>query len=76
MTDFLISPFTDFAFMRRALAGCLALALGATPVGVFLLLRRMSLMGAAMSHAILPGAALGYLTFGLSLGACSNEGFA
>jgi zinc/manganese transport system permease protein len=30
-------------------------------VGVFLLLRRMSLMGDAMSHAILPGAALGYL---------------
>ena len=74
MTDFLISPFTDFAFMRRALAGCLALALGATPVGVFLLLRRMSLMGDAMSHAILPGAALGYLTFGLSLGAMTIGG--
>ena len=64
MTDLLFAPFTDFAFMRRALAGCLALALGATPVGVFLLLRRMSLMGDAMSHAILPGAALGYLAFG------------
>ena len=74
MTDLLISPFTDFAFMRRALAGCLALALGATPVGVFLLLRRMSLMGDAMSHAILPGAALGYLTFGLSLGAMTIGG--
>ena len=54
--DFLASPFVEFAFMRRALAGCLALALGATPIGVFLLLRRMSLMGDAMSHAILPGA--------------------
>ncbi len=60
--------------MRRALAGCLALALGATPVGVFLLLRRMSLMGDAMSHAILPGAALGYLAFGLSLGAMTIGG--
>lgn len=74
LTDFLLSPFTDFAFMRRALAGCLALALGATPVGVFLLLRRMSLMGDAMSHAILPGAALGYLAFGLSLGAMTVGG--
>ncbi len=74
MTDFLLTPFTEFAFMRRALAGCLALALGATPVGVFLLLRRMSLMGDAMSHAILPGAALGYLAFGLSLGAMSAGG--
>nr|MBL8455919.1 metal ABC transporter permease [Zoogloeaceae bacterium] len=60
--------------MRRALAGCLALALGATPIGLFLLLRRMSLMGDAMSHAILPGAALGYLAFGLSLGAMTAGG--
>lgn len=74
MFDALIAPFLDFEFMRRALAGCLALALGATPVGVFLLLRRMSLMGDAMSHAILPGAALGYLAFGLSLGAMTIGG--
>jgi zinc/manganese transport system permease protein len=30
----------------------LALALSAGPVGVFLMLRRMSLVGDAMSHAI------------------------
>jgi len=70
----LLSPFVEFEFMRRALAGCLALAFGATPVGVFLLLRRMSLMGDAMAHAILPGAALGYLAFGLSLGAMTIGG--
>ncbi len=74
MSEFLFSPFADFGFMRRALAGCLALSLGATPVGVFLMLRRMSLMGDAMSHAILPGAALGYLAFGLSLGAMTAGG--
>lgn len=74
MINAVIGPFVDFEFMRRALAGCLALALGATPVGVFLLLRRMSLMGDAMSHAILPGAALGYLAFGLSLGAMTIGG--
>ncbi|NMF91629.1 metal ABC transporter permease [Aromatoleum petrolei] len=74
IADALFSPFADFEFMRRALAGCLALALGATPVGVFLLLRRMSLMGDAMAHAILPGAALGYLAFGLSLGAMTVGG--
>lgn len=74
MDSSLFSAFTDFEFMRRALAGCLALALGATPVGVFLLLRRMSLMGDAMAHAILPGAALGYLAFGLSLGAMTVGG--
>lgn len=74
MFDFLVAPFLEFEFMRRALAGSLALALGATPIGLFLLLRRMSLMGDAMSHAILPGAALGYLAFGLSLGAMTIGG--
>ncbi|NMG00339.1 metal ABC transporter permease [Aromatoleum toluolicum] len=74
IAETLFGPFADFEFMRRALAGCLALALGATPVGVFLLLRRMSLMGDAMAHAILPGAALGYLAFGLSLGAMTVGG--
>ncbi len=74
MFEFFIAPFLEFEFMRRALAGSLALALGATPIGLFLLLRRMSLMGDAMSHAILPGAALGYLAFGLSLGAMTVGG--
>lgn len=65
----LAAPFFDFGFMRRALAGAVALAFGAAPLGVFLVLRRMSLMGDAMSHAILPGVAAGYLLAGLSLGA-------
>lgn len=68
LADFpLFAPFVEFAFMRRALAGCLALSLGATPIGVFLMLRRMSLACDAMAHAILPGAAVGYLLAGLSL---------
>jgi zinc/manganese transport system permease protein len=70
----LISPFVEFGFMRRALAGCLALSLGATPIGVFLMLRRMSLAGDAISHAILPGAAVGYLVAGLSLSAMTWGG--
>ncbi|MGJ7530666.1 metal ABC transporter permease [Variovorax sp. GB1P17] len=60
--------------MRRALAGCVSLSVGAAPLGVILLLRRMSLVGDAMSHAILPGAALGYLLFGLSLPAMTVGG--
>ena len=65
--DAVIGPFAEFAFMRRALAGCVALSAGAAPVGVFLMLRRMSLTGDAMAHAILPGAAVGFLAFGLQL---------
>ncbi len=62
-----IEPFATYAFMQRALAGAWMLSLSACPVGVFLMLRRMSLTGDAMSHAILPGVALGFLFFGLEL---------
>lgn len=65
--DFLIGPFVDYSFMRRALAGSFALSVGAAPIGVFMMLRRMSLMGDAMAHAILPGAAIGFLLFGLEI---------
>ena len=65
--DLLLAPFVDYAFMRRALAGSLAISISAAPVGVFLMLRRMSLIGDAMAHAILPGAAIGFLLFGLSI---------
>lgn len=60
--------------MRRALCGCIAISIGATPIGVFLMLRRMSLTGDAMACAILPGAAVGYLVSGLSLGAMTIGG--
>jgi zinc/manganese transport system permease protein len=70
----LIAPFADFEFMRRALVGTFAIAFGAPPIGVFLMLRRMSLMGDAMAHAILPGAAVGFLVSGLSLFAMTVGG--
>jgi zinc/manganese transport system permease protein len=65
--DLLITPFSEFAFMRRALIACIAISVSAGPIGSFLVLRRMSLMGDAMSHAVLPGVALGFLFFGLDL---------
>ncbi len=74
--DIFVTPFVEFEFMRRALVGVIALALGAGPIGVFLMLRRMSLTGDAMAHAILPGAALGYLVAGLSLPAMTIGGLA
>jgi zinc/manganese transport system permease protein len=74
LTDIFFSPFTEFIFMRHALVACLALALGCAPVGMLLVLRRMSLMGDALSHAVLPGAALGFLVSGLSLYAMTIGG--
>ena len=68
-----IAPF-DYGFMRRAVVGGLALSLAAPPLGVFLVLRGMSLIGDAMAHAILPGVALGFLLAGFSLPVMSVGG--
>jgi zinc/manganese transport system permease protein len=72
--DALLSPFVDFAFMRRALVATLALSVSAAPLGVFLTLRRMSLLGDALSHAVLPGVAAGFMVSGLSLTAMAIGG--
>src|SRR6187549_1126852 len=74
LTEALIAPFTEFEFMRRALAAVIALSLGGAPIGVFLMLRRMSLVGDAMAHAILPGAAIGFMLSGLNLFAMAGGG--
>jgi zinc/manganese transport system permease protein len=71
-----VAPFADYGFMRRALVACLALAVGSGPIGVILVLRRMSLAGDAMSHAVLPGAAIGFLVGGLSLWSMTIGGIA
>ena len=60
---FLIQPFIEYGFMRRALVACLALSLSTTTLGVFLFLRRM------------PGVAIGYLLSGMSLFAMATGGF-
>lgn len=67
-------PFHEFVFMRRALIGGLLLACSTAPLGVFLILRRMSLIGDAVAHGILPGAALGFWFAGLSLPALTVGG--
>ncbi|MBN3859029.1 metal ABC transporter permease [Neisseriaceae bacterium PsAf] len=66
MYDYLISPFVEYGFMRMALLAVLYQSIGATPIGVFLIMRRMSLVGDALSHAILPGVAIGFLIAGLN----------
>ncbi|WP_019614925.1 metal ABC transporter permease [Psychromonas ossibalaenae] len=72
--ELFIEPFSNYSFMSRALWGCLVLSLSAAPIGVFLTLRKMSLTGDAMAHAILPGAAVGFLVSGLSIYAMTIGG--
>ena len=59
--------FFEFDFMRKAVVAVIVLSLGMAPVGCFLVLRRLSLAGEAMSHAAIPGIAVAYSIAGLSV---------
>lgn len=76
LTAALVDPFLDFSFMRRALAASCAVGLGAGPIGVLMALRRMSLIGDAMAHAMAPGAAIAFLLVGLNVWAMGLGGMA
>src|ERR1044071_3156616 len=69
-----VAPFAGFGFMRLALVGCIALAVAQGPIGTLLLMRRQGLVGDLLSHAVMPGAALGFLAAGYSLAALSLGG--
>src|SRR5215475_11182522 len=64
----LVAPFAEYAFMRSALVACMALAVASGPLGTLLLLRRMGLVGDVLSHAVMPGAAIGSALAVLSTG--------
>lgn len=69
-------PFLEFDFLNHALVASFVLSVSAAPLGVFLLLKRLSLIGDALSHSILPGVAIGYFLFGFSLPSMTVGGFA
>jgi zinc/manganese transport system permease protein len=62
----LIAPFETLGFMRSALVACIALALANGAIGTLLVLRRMSLDADVLGHAVMPGAAIGFLYAGPS----------
>ncbi len=59
--DFLIAPFADFQFMRKALIAALILSVSAPALGAMVVVRKLSLVGDTIAHAILPGVAAGLL---------------
>ena len=50
-----------YDFMQRALVASSILSISIAPVGVFLVLRRLSLAGEAMAHAIVPGIVIAFV---------------
>ena len=57
----------QYDFMIRALAATTVLSFSVAPVGAFLVLRRLSLAGEAMAHAIVPGIVIAFVVAGLSV---------
>ena len=70
----LVTPFAEYGFMRSALVACMALAVASGPLGTLLLLRRMGLVGNVLSHAVMPGAAIGFALAGSALAVLSIGG--
>lgn len=48
-------------FFQRALAGGLLIGLTAPLIGIFLVLRRLSMIGDTLAHVTIAGVALGFL---------------
>lgn len=67
LSHFFLDPFLNYVFLRKALIGCCALSIGCGPIGTFMVLRRMSLVGDALTHGLLPGIALAFLISGFSI---------
>ena len=57
----------QYDFMIRALTATTVLCFSVAPVGAFLVLRRLSLAGEAMAHAIVPGIVIAFVVAGLSV---------
>ena len=62
----------SYAYAQRALAASLLVGITCGVLGCFIVLRHMSLIGDALSHAILPGVVAGFLVAGHSVFAFSS----
>jgi ABC-type Mn2+/Zn2+ transport system permease subunit len=62
--DVLVDPFTQNAFMLRALLAGVLVAVACSVIGTFVVLRGMAFIGDALAHGVLPGIA-GAILLGL-----------
>lgn len=71
--EWLVEPFTDNAFMQRALVAGLLTVVTTSLVGTWVVLRGLSFLGDAMAHGVIPGITLAFLLdINLSLGAAAS----
>lgn len=61
MIENFINGLYEFHFLQNALVTAVVIGVVSGAVGCFIILRGMSLMGDAISHAVLPGVAISYI---------------
>ena len=61
--NFLIEPF-QYEFIHRALIAAIITGISCGLIGSYIMLRRMSLLGDALAHAVLPGVVIGFMIAG------------
>lgn len=70
--DWLVDPF-DPSFMQRALWASMLAVVASSTVGTWVVLRRLSFLGDALAHGVIPGMALAVLWgFDLTVGALAT----
>ena len=65
MIQSFIDGLMNYQFLQYALVTSMLVGLASGVIGSFIILRGMSLMGDAISHAVVPGVAISYM-FGFS----------
>src|SRR5437867_13412518 len=60
VSDLMVLDFLSYGFMQRALITGAAVAICCSMIGLYLVLKRYSLFGDALSHMAFGGIALGY----------------
>ncbi len=67
MYSVFIEPFVSNANLQNILIAGIFLSLSGGPIGLFLIMKRLSLVADALSHGILPGIAVAFLLSGASI---------
>ncbi|MDQ3194638.1 MAG: metal ABC transporter permease [Bacteroidota bacterium] len=62
---YILEPF-QYEFIQRALIASLMVGISCGLIGTYIMLRRLSLIGDALAHAVLPGVVIGFMVAGKS----------
>ncbi|MBN8584053.1 MAG: metal ABC transporter permease [Ignavibacteria bacterium] len=65
LTKYLLDPL-NYEFIQRALIASVTIGISCGLIGTYIMLRRMSLIGDALAHAVLPGVVVSFMVAGKS----------